>query len=130
MPELQWDELDFLECLEVEPQIEDEYKTRYVYKVARAGLILTVVVRSLESYLWLSLQQKESELPLVEFALFVHGNIRYIKDKRGEYLELTDCLLAPRRTSYLKAETIWDVTQPTWTLEISIKPHIQIRYLD
>lgn len=29
MPELKWDELDFMQCLEVEPQVE-EYKVNYV----------------------------------------------------------------------------------------------------
>ncbi len=137
MPELQWDEFDFFYCLEVEPQFYDEYKLRYIYKVEKEGLALTVVVRPLDGAIFLSLGQRGSELSLVEFAVLVRGKIRYIRDKRGEYLEFDDCLLMPTTMSHYrlmrppaKQADAMDAFQPGWTVQLSIKPQIQIRYLD
>ena len=131
MPELQWDELGFLECLEVEPKIEDEYEyeMRHIYKVEKDGLILTVIVRQMESIVWLSLQQKNSDSQLIEFAVLVRGKVRYINDKRGEYLEFNCCRIDPSRFSYRYIEKS-EHAKPNWTIELSIKPHIQIRYRD
>ena len=36
MPELKWDELDFLMCLEVVPETE-EYGTEFIYEVKGGG---------------------------------------------------------------------------------------------
>lgn len=129
MPELKWDKFDFFYCLEVEPQVE-EYEISYFYEVRRDDLILELTVWPLESVVALSLRQSNSENLLAEFALFVHGNVRHINDKRGEYLEFEKCLMTPLRSSYLEADVIWQQTKPNWRVELLIKPHIQIRYLD
>ncbi len=129
MPELQWDELDFMECLEVEPQIE-EYEISYFYEVRRDDLILYPTVRPCESVIDISLYQSASETPLLDCALFVFGKVRHINDKRGEYLEFTDCIIAPRRFAYLETQTLRDAATPRWSVKLSIKPRIQIRYLD
>ncbi len=137
MPELQWDELDFLECLEAIPEVEEPWKTRYVYKVYKDELILTVVVRPLEGVIFLSLGQAASDDFLVEFTALVRGPIRYVHDKRGEYIELSDCLLMPTTSSHFRLmrhpstqANAMDRFRPGWTIELSVKPHIQIRYLD
>ncbi len=129
MPELQWDEFDFFYCLEVEPEIE-EYEIIYVYKIAKNELILTVVVRPLESYVWLSLQQKGRDAQLIEFAIFVRGKVSYTKDKIGEYLKFENCFIVPSKYSRLVADRFLENEPRSWTIELSIKPHIQIRYLD
>lgn len=95
----------------------------------RDDFVLHLTVLPLESVVEVSLYYGESQFPMLDYALFVHGKIRHISDKRGEYLELTDCLIAPHRAA-LQAETIWEVTQPSWTVELAVKPCIQIRYRD
>ena len=130
MPELQWDELDFLECLEAIPEVEEPWKTRYVYKIDKDELILTVVIRPLENYVWFSLQQKDRDSQLIELAVFVRGKVIYINDKRGEYLRFENCFIAPSSYSHLVADKFLENEPQSWTIELSIKPQIQIRYLD
>ena len=137
MPELQWDAFDFFYCLEVEPTTDDEYKLRYVYKVEKDELVLTTIVRPLDGVIFLSLGQSKSDAFLVEFAILVRGPIRYIRDKRGEYLEFDNCLLMPTTSSHYRLmrhpatqADAMDNFQPNWTVQLSIKPQIQIRYLD
>lgn len=84
----------------------------------------------MESLVSLSLRQSQGENLLIEFALFVHGKVRYINDKRGEYLEFQNCLITPCRFWRLDALRIWEAATPNWTVELSIKPRLQIRYLD
>src|SRR5689334_714935 len=94
MPELQWDELDFLECLETVPEVEED-GVWYSYNVIRGGHRLLVTVLPLESVVELSLFPEQAETPLVEFSLFVRGAIMHVNDKRGEYLEFPDSM-SPR----------------------------------
>ena len=129
MPELQWDEVDFLECLEVVPEIE-EFWTSYFYEVRRDEMVLALTVYPIESLVCLSLYQHDHENLLIELAIFVHGEVRYINDKRGEYLEFAECILAPCRSSYREEISVWDKVAPQWTLELAVKPQISIRYRD
>lgn len=129
MPELQWDELDFMECLEVEPEI-DRYGFGWVYKVSKDGLKLIVDVQPLESYIWIEIRHQESNKLITEFSLFVREKVRYVNDKRGEYLEFSGCLMVPRVFTRRGSEVILDNIPSDWTVGLSIKPQIQIRYLD
>lgn len=130
MPELKWDETDFLECLEVIPQIE-EYGTEHYYEVKKNGLILAVSVWQYESVIALSLLQEAGRIPITSFALVVRDRVRYIHDKRGEYLEFNDCVVVSNR--FFGQETRKDIFDKTkfsdnLRLEISIKPNLQIKF--
>ena len=126
---LQWDPFDFFYCLEVEPQFDDEYEINYFYEVKRDGLVLTILVLPWESKIELSLRQENCERALCTFTLQVRGKVRHIHDKRGEYLELSNCLIFPNHTLYSdRNASVSDINQ-NWRVEISIKPQIQIRYL-
>lgn len=127
MPELKWDPFDFFYCLEVEPEIE-EYGVSYSYEVAKNGLNLTVFVLPYESRIEVSLRQENCERALFSFATHVHGEVRHINDKRGEYLEFTNCLISP--LTYSDMSDSFNNINHSWTIELSIKPQIQIRYLD
>jgi len=128
MPQLKWDETEFLECLEVTPEI-DEYEVQHMYEVEQHGLVLTATVWQYESVICLSLRQQAMNEPLVEFTLFVRDGIRYVKDKRGEYLEFQDCIVAPSRFSYIEIGDVFDKTKfdHGLTLQLATKPHLQIR---
>lgn len=128
MPQLDWDETDFMECLEVIPTVED-YEVKHVYEVNKDGLSLLVCVWQLESVVGLSLRQHDGDELLTEFALFVRGAVRYVNDKRGEYLEFSDVVVAPNRFSF--SGSAFDKTRLSHGLVIHLqaKPHIQIRYV-
>ena len=130
MPDLKWIETDFMECLKVIPEVED-YEVERVYKVEKNGLILAVTVWQYESVVCISLRQQENTAPLTEFALFVREAIQYIHDKRGEYLEFRDCIIAPSRFSYLEMGNMLDRTKFNRgsTVQLAIKPHVQIRHI-
>lgn len=128
MPELQWDELDFLECLEVVPQVE-EYGISYSYEVHRDSLRLLVTVWPMESAVQWTLWQASIETPLLDFALFVRGAVRHINDKRGEYLEFQDCVVAPNRFWQIEAGDVFDSGNfAGLTAEIGVKPHIRFHF--
>ena len=123
---LQWDELDFMECLEVEPQI-DKYGFGYIYQVSKDGLELSVDMQPLESYVWIEIRHQENKKPIIEVCLYVTGKVRYINDKRGEYLEFAGCLMVSK---VHRGRGVVDNVPPDWIVALSIKPHIQIRYRD
>ncbi len=130
MPELQWDDLDFLECLETVPEVE-EYGISSSYNVIRGGHRLMVTVWPYESVVQLTLWSEQVESPLVELALFVRGAVGHIHDQRGEYLEFPDCIVAPNRFWYLQAGDVFDHGRFAYgvTIQLSIKPGIRLRFV-
>jgi hypothetical protein len=125
VPELQWDETDFIECLEVVPEVE-EYKTSYVFAVLRNDLRMLLTVRPHESAIQVTLCQEGSGRSLMDFALFVRGKTRYIH----EYLELADCVVGPNTSWYLEVGDPFDPARfpAGLTVEIGIKPFISVRF--
>ena len=111
MPELNWNEADFMECLEVVPEVGD-YKVKHIYEVTKDGLVLVVIVRQFESVIQLSLRQREVDTLLTKFSLFMRESTRYIKAKRSEYLEFQNCIVLPSRFSYIKMSATC-LTRPT-----------------
>lgn len=130
MPELVWNAVDFMECLEVFPEV-GEFEVEHVYIVPRKGLVLAVTVWRMESVVRLSIRESESSEPVIEFALFVRDAVHYIKDKRGEFLEFRDCIVAPSRFSYLEMGDMFDKAQfkKGLTIQLGIKPNIKIRHI-
>jgi hypothetical protein len=131
MPELQWDELDFLECLGVVPE-EGEYGTSYAYKLERNGLRLELSLWPFESMAGFSLYRETDALALFTFALAVRGNIRRVNDKRGDYLEFTNCIVVADRFSYLTIGNPFDRERfaAGTTLELFINPDIRFSLVD
>lgn len=131
MPQLDWGETDFIDCLEVFPTVE-EYETMHVYEVSRNGLLLQLTVKQLDGTVRFSLLQPEVNAPLLEFALFVRGGIRHIKDKRGRYLEFQNAVILAPLVPFAYA-TIRELSDKTkfphsWTVQLQVKSHIHIRY--
>jgi hypothetical protein len=125
---MKWDETDFLDCLEVFPEIEED-DVSYAYKVMKNGMVLTVVVWPWESLVLMSLRQQEMETSIIEILLCVREGVRYIKDKRGNYLEFQDCVFLPVGASHQLVEDAFDKTRfgNGAMVQLTIKPHIQIR---
>jgi hypothetical protein len=96
MPQLEWDELEFLECLEVVPE-EEDYSVRFIYQIERGDQRLLLTVRPWESVIELALFCGTGDTPLIQFVLFVRRCVRAKKEKWGEYLVFEDCVIGPSR---------------------------------
>jgi hypothetical protein len=128
MPELDWDETDFIACLEVLPVL-DEYEEYPYFEVRKNGMILGLSVRHYKGIVVMSLTPEGQESPLISFSLVVRGKVRYIKDKRGEHLEFNDCVVV--RNSFLfELPDVYnrDVMPGYLTLELRIKPQIALSF--
>lgn len=132
MPQLNWNEYEFIECLEVLPDVEDGVRHEFV--VQRAGLKLLVTVWQLESIVQLLLRQTDQELPLIDLALVVRDKVRHLKGPDAtECLDFLDVLLAPSRFSYV------DCPRRNWfnpaelpgiaSVRLFVKPAIRIELL-
>ncbi len=73
MPQLNWNEYEFIECLEVLPAVE--YSVQHRFVVQRGGIELVVTVWQLESIVQLSLREADQQLPLIEFVLVVRDRV-------------------------------------------------------
>jgi hypothetical protein len=86
MPQLRWDEVDFLTWLEVEPKI-DEFETGHHYSVSKDGLRLELSVFQFLRDIWITVYRDGVERPVVDFRITDCSGTRYVNDPRGEYLE-------------------------------------------
>jgi hypothetical protein len=126
MPQLDWDEIDFLECLGIIPSVED-YEVKHTYKVNRSGLVLTLIVKQLDSLVQIALQQQDLKEPVVALAFFVRGSVRYINDKRGRYLEFVDSIIAPDNLSQILGAFDKTKFPRGMTIQLQVNPEIHIR---
>src|SRR4051794_26018418 len=86
MPQLVWNEADFISCLEVLPKVE-EYAISHQFVVEKDGLRLHVTVRQLDSDIYITLYRVGIEQPVIDFRIVQCSGTRYVNDQRGEYLE-------------------------------------------
>jgi hypothetical protein len=86
MPQLKWDEYDFVTCLEVLPRI-DEYETGHHYCVSRDGLRLELSVFQFDSDICMTVYRDGVERPIIDFKIEDCSGTRYVNDLRGEYIE-------------------------------------------
>ena len=100
MPQLKWDETDFIECLEVVPVVA-EYQTQHIFTVSKRGLTLILILWQLESMVTVALHQDGRTQPITQFTLAIRGDARFQRLGGREYLEFRDCAVCPGRFSYL-----------------------------
>lgn len=126
MSRLEWDENDFLYCLEVSPVVEDS-GVEFHYEVKQSGLALSVVVIPHRSIVSISLFQEESAVPITSFCLLIKDKVSYRKDKRGEHLLFDSCMFV---TNIYDDEPLRHVEalEKNFELmvELFIKPQIRI----
>ena len=86
MPQLKWNETDFLTCLEVEPRI-DEYETGYHYSVSKDGLRLELSVFPFPSDICITIYCDGVERADHAFTITDCSGTRYVNDSRGEFID-------------------------------------------
>jgi hypothetical protein len=125
---LDWDELEFLTYLDVMPDV-GEYDVYHTYELVQDHMRLFVTVLQFESVVNLALYQESSGKAAVDLWLFVRGSIRYINDKRGQYLCFGDCVVAPSRFWYQTAGDLFDRQRIPigLTVHLEVKPQILVR---
>ena len=130
MPQLKWNETEFVECLEVVPEVAD-HQMRHLFTITKHGLTLGITVWQLESMVLLTLQREGSGLFITQFALAVRGSASLHREKNGDYLELTDCVVCPSRFSYIHGPgNPGDAARFGYpvVVQVAIDPEIQLRF--
>jgi hypothetical protein len=118
MPQLIWDESDFISCLEVLPEVE-EYGISHHFTVKKDGLRLELTVYQLDSDIYITLYRDGIETALISFQITQCSGTRYVNDDRGEFLEFAPSQVFGDRYSrgYLIPVGV----------RLSVKPHISIQ---
>jgi hypothetical protein len=131
MPQLQWNDTEFLEFFAVEPTIE-EYGVSHDYELDRDGLRLLFTVWQLESVIQASLFRDNTEAALFTFAAYVRGEARFINDQRGRYVDFEDCIVAPNRFWYIEAGNPFDQQRfpMSVTIRLAVDPDIRISFVN
>lgn len=131
MPQLEWNEFDFLDCFAVEP-IAADYATSFNYEVERDGLRLLFTVWPHESVIQASLFRTDSETALNTWAAYVRGVARLVDDQRGRYLEFEDCIIAPDRFWYIQSGDVFnrDRFPHSVTVTVAVDPDIRVAFIN
>jgi hypothetical protein len=130
MPTLKWDETDFLECLEVAPEVE-QHEVCHTYQVIRAGIGLKLQLWQYESILELTLTNEKDENVITSYAIMVKGEIKLKTFSGRDFLVLTNCLVLPNRFSYLDLGGIEKLEKCNigYNISLRVNPSIHIEFL-
>ena len=131
MPQLDWNDIDFLDFFAVEPTVED-YAGSHNYEIERNGLRLLLTVWQYESVVQVSVFRRDADDGLFTFAAYVRSGARFINDKRGRYLEMADCIIAPNRFWYIDSGDPFDRERfpIAVTVTVAIDPDIRIAFVN
>lgn len=129
MRHLQWDPQDFLECLGVEPAYSED-DGALSYTVTNHGLTLLLTLWELESVVQYSLFQVGEVEPFLTQAILVRGAVELRREKWGEFLRMTDCLV----TGEFHCQDPDDLCPPEkgpsgLTVEIKVNPRIHVGFV-
>lgn len=131
MPQLRWNDTDFLDFFAVEPTVED-YGVSHNYEIERDGMRLLFTLWQLESVIQASLFRGKSDNALFTFAAYVRGEVRFINDVRGRYIDFENCIIAPRRFWYIQVGNPFD--QQRFPISVTIRletdPDLRIAFAD
>jgi hypothetical protein len=129
MPELDWEPLDFLQCLGTAPETS-EWDTDMLYKVEQSGVTLDLVVWPNESVVSVSLTLDNQSKPMTSFTVLVSGRVLYKNEKWGEYLIFCDCVVVPSRWYYSQHNDVFDNDKypKRVDMELSVYPTIRIEF--
>ena len=83
---LVWDEVEFIECLEVVPTV-GEYDVSHHFLVRKDGLSLELTVFQYDGDVLISVYKDGIELPILDMKITDCSGVRRVNDKRREYLE-------------------------------------------
>jgi hypothetical protein len=117
MCEFVWNKYDFIECLGVLPEV-DEDEDGHAFKVERDGMRLELTVFRYAGDVYLSLYREGVETPVFFMRLIWCEGARYVRDKGGDFIEF-----APAKSFGSR----YDGRSPApFGFRVSVNPHIKI----
>lgn len=129
MPQLKWNEHEFIECLGVLPEVDD-YETGHHFRIEKNGLILALSVWQLDSLFEFSLYQIGWEKSFLNFYLSVREEVKFVKDKRGSYLSFRDCsIVSPKQPIPESINFVRHIDSDNLVMELEVEPQIQIKFI-
>lgn len=135
MPQLEWNQYEFIECLEAIPVVEED-ELSHGFAVIRDGIVLELTVYQYDSQIELSLRRQMSDDPITDFVLVVRGAAKIVRGpNRTECLQFTDCVIVPPGFSYGAADALrLDVHDPSrvWAVpavRVFVNPSIRVEFL-
>jgi hypothetical protein len=124
MPELKWNEYDFVECLGVLAKFDEDW-IEYSFEYKTSGLVLKIFINPYESLVNIYLSQELSEEPFLKFSFLVRGEVRYINEKNSGYLEFSDCIVS----NYCNPDLFDKSKYPSYSnFEIHTFPKFQLKF--
>lgn len=96
MPELKWNEYDFIECLGVLPE-KEEFFTSHYFELSRDDLFLQITVWQHESCVAVSISKESDKQPFIIFHLLVRDEIIFINEKESSFLRFQNCIIVSSR---------------------------------
>jgi len=129
MPELNWNELEVMECLAVLPESEDG-EVSPTYFLNDGFLALLITFWQFESVAEFTLSRMMSEEVVTNFALIVRDGVYYRNEKWGESLRFQDCILAPDRFYSTDIGNIFDpkLHPQGIDMELFVRPTIRLLF--
>ncbi len=125
---LQWDPTDFIECLEVLPEVE-EHETSYIYRINKNNKSLLLTVWPLESVIGITLYTGDFAEEIFTFYAVVTQPAIYKKEKNSEYLILRQTAISPGPFYFNHLERDpFDPEFKAWIdIKIQVTPEIQVK---
>ena len=111
MPELDWEPLDFLQCLGAAPETNEgdvDWNGDWVYEIKQHRVTLELVVWPYESVVNVSLTLDNQSKPMTSFTVVARGPVLYKNEKWGEYLIFRDCIAVPNHYYYSQWNHVFD----------------------
>lgn len=124
MPDLDWDEQEFLECIAVLPEVE-EYETEHIYRSTKAGISLTVTLWKYESTVEIALAVGKTARLLTRSTYGVHGRVHCLQEQGRTALVFPDAVLVPSRFYHAREWSFAD-THPGVDVTVQIFPEITL----
>ena len=118
MREFVWNQYEFIECLGVLPEVDEEFGTCHTFKVERDGLRLELSVFEDAGDVCVGLYREGVEPPVFSMTLFGCEGARYVKDKQGEFIEF-----APAGSFGVRYD---GETVAPYGFRVSVNPHIHV----
>ena len=118
MPEFVWNQYEFIECLGVLPEVDEEFGTCHTFKVERDGLRLELSVSEYDGDVYVSLYREGVGPPVFSMRLLGCDGARYVSDRRGEFIEF-----APANSFFGRYD---GETVAPYGFRVSVNPHITI----
>lgn len=127
---LKWDETDFLECLEVAPEIEED-ETSHTYVVNKSNIRLTLQLWQREKMLELTLTNISDGNIITSYAILVRDGAIYKKENNAEFLLFKNSIVLPSRFSYLDLGGVTNIESSNigYNIKLFVTPSIKIEYL-